>query len=41
MIDYKVLWWKIFNAVNSVQWSNVLGVVELLLCLPMSNGHLE
>ena len=39
--DYKVLWWKLFNAVDSEQWRNVLSVVELLFCLPMSNGHLE
>ena len=39
--DYKVIWWKLFNAVDSGQWRNVLGVVELLFCLPMSNGHLE
>ena len=39
--DYKVLWWKLFNAVDSGQWKNILGVVELLFCLPMSNGHLE
>ena len=32
---------KDFNAVDSRQWSNVLGVVELLFCPPMSNGHLE
>ncbi len=30
-----------FNAVDSGQWKNVLGVVELLFCLPMSNGYLE
>ena len=28
--DYKVLWWKLFNAVDSEQWRNVLSVVELL-----------
>ena len=39
--DYKVLWWKLFNAVDSKDWKNILGVVELLFCLPMSNGHLE
>lgn len=22
--DYKVLWWKLFNAVDSGQWSNIL-----------------
>ena len=26
---------------DSGQWSNVLVIVELLFCLPMSNGHLE
>ena len=50
MVDYgrkylnlaqEVLWWKLFNAVDSGQWKNVLGVVELLFCLPMSNWHLE
>uniref|UniRef100_A0A1X7TLB5 HAT C-terminal dimerisation domain-containing protein n=1 Tax=Amphimedon queenslandica TaxID=400682 RepID=A0A1X7TLB5_AMPQE len=39
--DYKVLWWKLFNSVDAQQWVNVLGVVQLLFCLPMSNGHLE
>ena len=40
--DYKVVWWKVFNCVDAKRWSNVLGVVELLLfCLPLSNGHLE
>ena len=32
---------KLFNAVDSGKWSNVLCIVELLFCLPMSNGHLE
>ena len=39
--DYKVIWWKLFNAVDSKNWTNVLTVVELLFCLPVSNGHLE
>ena len=39
--DYKVLWWKLFNTVDTKQWSNILDVVELLFSLPMSNGHLE
>ena len=39
--DYKVVWWKVFNCVDAKRWSNVLGVVELLFCLPLSNGHLE
>ena len=39
--DYKTVWWKLFNCVDSKHWSNVLGLVELLFCLPFSNGHLE
>ena len=30
-----------FNCVDAKRWSNVLGVVELLFCLPLSNRHLE
>ena len=39
--DYQTVWWKLYNAVDSVKWSNVLPVVELLFCLPTANGHLE
>ena len=39
--DYKVVWWKIFNSVDAKSWRNVLGVIELLFSLPLSNGHLE
>ena len=39
--DYKVIWWKLFNSPDSTKWTNVLAVVELLFCLPVSNGHLE
>ena len=39
--DYKVIWWKLFNAPDSTKWTNILAVVELLFCLPVSNGHLE
>ena len=39
--DYKVIWWKLFNSVDAKRWCNVLGVVELLFCLPLSNGHLK
>ena len=39
--DLKVIWWKFFNTVDAKQWSNVLAVIELLFCLPMSNGRLE
>ena len=39
--DYKVSWWKLFNSPDSTKWTNILVVVELLFCLPVSNGHLE
>lgn len=39
--DYKAIWWKLFNAVDSHKWTNVLAVIELLFCLPVANGHLE
>lgn len=39
--DYKIVWWKLFNAVDAKKWSNILAVIELLFCLPMANGHLE
>ncbi|XP_065885418.1 uncharacterized protein [Dysidea avara] len=39
--DYKNVWWKLFNCVDSKRWSNVLGLIELLFSLPLSNGHLE
>ena len=32
---------ELFNRVDSKHWSNVLGPVELLFCLPLSNSHLE
>ena len=39
--DYKVNWWKLFNSVDASNWSNILRVIELILCLLVSNGHLE
>ena len=39
--DYKINWWKLFNAVDAGSWANVLKVIELLFCLPISNGKLE
>ena len=39
--DYKIIWWKLFNVPDSSKWQNILAVVELLFCLPVSNGHLE
>ena len=39
--DYKCLWWKLFNSVDSGTWANILGLVELLFCLPAANGRVE
>ena len=32
--DYRVIWWKLFDAVDAKQWSNVLLVIELLFKPP-------
>lgn len=39
--DYRVTGWKLFNSPDPTRWSNILSVVELLFCIPVSNGHLE
>ena len=39
--DYKIIWWKLFNAVDAKKWSNILAVIELLFCLPIANGRVE
>ena len=41
MEDYKVSWWKLFNAGDATGWTNVLAIIELLFCLPMANGRFE
>ena len=38
---YRSNWWKLFNASDAPKWSNILGLIELLFCIPASNGHLE
>ena len=35
------IWWKLFNSPTSQNWVNILGLVELIYCLPMSNGRAE
>ena len=40
-VDYKVIQWKLFNAVDAKGWTNVLAIIELLFCLSMANGWLE
>ena len=39
--DYRAIWWKLFNAANANRWANVLSLIELLFCIPMSNGRVE
>ena len=39
--DAHTVWWKLFNCPNAKDWVNILGLVELLFSLPMSNGHVE
>ena len=41
MMDYRAVWWRIFNAPSSSEWANSLILVELLFSLPTSNGKLE
>ena len=39
--DTQTIWWKLANCINSKKWANILALVELIFCLPMSNGHLK
>ena len=40
-LDYQSVWWRLFHAPNSSEWSKVLKLATLLLSLPVSNGKLE
>ena len=40
-LEYHSVWWRLFHAPNSAEWSNVLVLAELLFSLPASNGKLE
>ena len=40
-LDYHFVWWRLFHAPNSADWSNALILAKLLLSLPASNGKLE
>ena len=39
--DYCTIWWKLFNCSDAKKWPNILLLVELLFCLPVSKGHVE
>ena len=40
-MEYQSVWWRLFHAPNSSEWSNVLCLASLLFSLPVSNGKLE
>lgn len=40
-VDHQILWWKLFNSVDARRCRNILTLVELFFCLPVSNGHVE
>jgi len=40
-LDYRAVWWKVFNSPDSSAWVNVLNLIELLFSLPVSNGVVE
>ena len=40
-LEYRSVWWRLFNSPFSSEWSNALGLMELLLSLPASNGKVE
>ena len=40
-LNYHFVWWRLFHAPTSAEWSNVLILAKLLLSLPASNGKLE
>ena len=39
--EYHSVWWRLFHAPNSSEWSNVSILASLLFSLPVSNGKLE
>lgn len=39
--SYKEVWWKLFNCPDTINWKNILSLVELIFSIPLSNGHLE
>ena len=40
-MEYQSVWWRLFHAPDSSEWSNVLCLASLLFSLPVSNGKLE
>ena len=40
-LEYRRVWWRLFNCPSAAKWSNTLSLAQLLLALPASNGKLE
>ena len=40
-IDYRTIWYQLFNSSRAKEWSNVLLLAELLFFLPISNAKVE
>ena len=40
-LSYTRLWHKLFNSSRKSEWSNMLLLIELLFCLPVSNAVVE
>ena len=40
-LEYRSVWWRLFNAPSKSDWQNALVLVELLFSLPASYGTVE
>ena len=40
-LEYRTVWWRLFNAPSKSDWQSALLLVELLFFLPASNGTVE
>ena len=40
-LSHKRVWYKLFNSSRKSRWSNILHLIELLFCLPISNAAVE
>ena len=41
VLDHHSVWWRLFHAPCSSEWTNALALAKLLFSLPASNGKLE
>ena len=39
--NYKAVWWKIYRRIDAKKWENILMDIEILFCIPVSNGQVE